>query len=399
MKALFFLCLFGITVFAIENEKVPEWASLLITRTIKNEPISGLLSVNDAQVVSNGIQQMLNDQDKDGLKFVTSSQLSLNGRQVRSYLRRIKEELSTSEVQRLAPVKSKSLDQLQPKEVKFSSADKKIMERFSLIFADIPEVYHKKLLTYLQAKPSSWRKQLEESQGNKSERIKKLLMFIGDVHEPHFGEPYYANGYVFFPIDKKQRLRNNIAIERRLSSFTVQKVMGMNPENDDDRELKKKLIEELVNGYKIHLMPAQGTDLLNLAQLLLDEFAQDPQLKNYVDEFKVAVSDYELLRENSMPVVVIYVLDGTKAAQEVLNKLYQLFKKHPEIKGSGEQPRFNGKVTDLIWIAQGDGDSKRSRFNDEYFELPSKIYYRSDLTGTVRNYHLKNPETGNPILT
>ena len=97
-----------------------------------------------------------------------------------------------------------------------------------------------------------------------------------------------------------------------------------------------------------------------------------------------------------MPFVVFYVREGKATAQKALNKLNALFAQHPEIRGSGEQPRFNAKVTPLLWVAQGAGDDKEIPENASFYE-PSKIYYRPDVTGGVENYHLVHPETGREL--
>ncbi len=147
-------------------------------------------------------------------------------------------------------------------------------------------------------------------------------------------------------------------------------------------------------------MPAAGTDLSRLIVLILDAFKDDPELKRLIHIFKVAVNTDEHLREKHLPRVVFYSDLGTESTQRALDILYNLFKKHPEIKGSGERPRFNGKVNDLIWVAQGNGDDKIAGAGNNlaYFEQPLMIYYRPDFTGKVENYHLKNSETGKEII-
>jgi hypothetical protein len=95
------------------------------------------------------------------------------------------------------------------------------------------------------------------------------------------------------------------------------------------------------------------------------------------------------------PKIVIYPSTGKENAQKVLDKLYTLFNYIP---GLNEQPRFNAKVTDLIWIAQGDSIYKESVRFDKYFELPFKTYYNPMLTGKFQNYHLIHPGTGKEIV-
>lgn len=94
-----------------------------------------------------------------------------------------------------------------------------------------------------------------------------------------------------------------------------------------------------------------------------------------------------------MPTIVLYIFGGIEDAQKALDKLYEIFKNTP---GLGISPRFNAKVTDFIYVAQGDGQYKSGDFA-QYYEQPRKVYYRPDLTGTAINYHLKHPQTGDEL--
>ncbi len=374
------------------------WISLLLTRKIQNQPIGELLSAADAMLLSNSINQILNKMDDKTLSRIESQQLTLSPREIKQQLRLLTQELVAPSMQKVAPAKSKTLAELQPRKSLFSPQDEATIKRFSLLFNELPKEYYARALEYLKSKSDLWLKKLDADQKDDAQRNKELFMLIGDTYKQGRPLSYFASGYVFFPINKKARLKNSIEVQRKLSPVVINKVMAMEAVNAADKELKKKLIEEFANGYKIHLMPAPGTNLAKLIILIFDEFSTDPELKNYVEEFKVAISNDEESRKNQFPVVVFYSNDGTEAAQKALNKIFNFLKKHPEIKGSGDRPRYNGKVNDLIWIAQGDGDSKRISWNDQFFELPLKIYYKSDLTGIVKNYHLKNPETGKEII-
>lgn len=77
-----------------------------------------------------------------------------------------------------------------------------------------------------------------------------------------------------------------------------------------------------------------------------------------------------------------------EAAQYVLDIVYKLFKNKS---GLGITPRFNAKVTDLIYWAQGNADDKLIPVHAEYFEEPDKICYRADISGNYVDYYLKNP--------
>ncbi len=154
---------------------------------------------------------------------------------------------------------------------------------------------------------------------------------------------------------------------------------------------------ELVKHYKIHLMPQPSVDPSTIVKILLDAYAKDEELKKLSQTFKIAQEPLPLSQGQVMPQVVIYSDWGKEATQELLNRIYRLFSAHPEIKGSGVRPRFNVKVNDLIWVAQGNGDFKGEGY-EKYYELPLKAYYRSNITGAEQNYHLKHPETGKELV-
>lgn len=149
--------------------------------------------------------------------------------------------------------------------------------------------------------------------------------------------------------------------------------------------------ENLTKQYKIHLMPIG--DLTPIIIRLLRALKDDPELQKLINSFKVMVDPDYIVKGIIYPRVVIYPSMGKENAQKALNKIYALFK---HTKGLNQKPRFNAKVTDLIWIAQGDSIFKGPQY-EAYYELPNKVYYRSDLLGTNENYHLMHPETGKEI--
>ncbi len=158
------------------------------------------------------------------------------------------------------------------------------------------------------------------------------------------------------------------------------------------------IANKLVQYYKIHLMPKPNVDPFAIVEILLDAYASDPILKQFSHTFKVAPEQLPLVEGKVAPQVVIYVHGGQEGAQKVLDRIYKLFTvNHPEIQGSGIRPRYNAKVNDLIWVAQGNGDNKTDTYKDVY-ELPLRAYYRSNITGKEENYHLKNPNTNQEIV-
>lgn len=162
---------------------------------------------------------------------------------------------------------------------------------------------------------------------------------------------------------------------------------------NDSQEKTKKVASTLAGNYKIHMMP-KGS-LTEILVKLLEAFDKDPELNRLVSNFKLKVSAvYEKEDGKVLPLIAFYAAPGTDNAQKLLNKLYQLFKDAP---GLNKQPRFNARVSDLLWIAQGDGDYKTDEFA-KYYENPKRVYYRPDFTGKPQNYHLMHPETGKEII-
>lgn len=206
------------------------------------------------------------------------------------------------------------------------------------------------------------------------------------------GNPGKYIGYGYFILDmgelnKTRNIREtNIKAYKELIDFSY------------PVERTRPFLDRLVGQYKIHLMPVQSFNVgTNIIYTLLDAIEKDPALRSQILAFKVSVTEpFRTQSGQLLPFVVIYPRDGKDSAQGVLNKLYSLFKKHPEFKGSGERPRYNAKVNDLIWVAQGDADYKTDEYAG-YYE-PSRIYYRPDITGRIENYHLKHPETGIEIV-
>ena len=67
---------------------------------------------------------------------------------------------------------------------------------------------------------------------------------------------------------------------------------------------------------------------------------------------------------------LLYMLKVNDKPQELLNYLYPAVK---DIPGSGIHPRFNAKVSDLIWVAFKVTVVKKKRIIWGMYELPYKI--------------------------
>ena len=146
--------------------------------------------------------------------------------------------------------------------------------------------------------------------------------------------------------------------------------------------------------YKIHLMPKKE-DLQSTIWKLLKQTEHDPELINLIADFKF-IKKFEKFDKNedyNMAIIVIYATSGKTNAQRLLNKIYSLFKDQD---GLNIKPRWNEKVTSLIYFAQGHGDQKITSRYSKFFEPGNykgngKIYFKPDVTGTYKDYHLINP--------
>lgn len=149
-----------------------------------------------------------------------------------------------------------------------------------------------------------------------------------------------------------------------------------------------KLKAQLAGCYKIHLMPFDG-DIVPLMNCLLERLKNDAKLRHAIAFFKIMEFTDYFVRKNADgydPIIVIYPHVSKEMAQYALNALYQLFQ---HVQGRNVTPRFNEKITSLIYCAQGDSEYKGDNFAD-YYE-PGRVYYRSDFEGFCNDYHLSNP--------
>jgi len=163
-------------------------------------------------------------------------------------------------------------------------------------------------------------------------------------------------------------------------------------------EAKRKM---LANIYKIHLMPKSKKDLIEILRLLCDEAIKDETFKDSILGLKFKCTlDFSNVQSliNSLkspmgevfPIIVMYAEYKKEAAEYVLNKCIELFK---NMKGSNITPRYNKKITSLIYYAQGNGDDKLPHFAGYFTQ--DFIFYKPDFEGQGRNenYELRiNPE-------
>jgi hypothetical protein len=154
------------------------------------------------------------------------------------------------------------------------------------------------------------------------------------------------------------------------------------------------IAQDLVNAYKIHLMPEYNWESIKDAtERLLTLLSVDPELQNIISGFKVRLAPLIVGPETNkiiMPIIAIYIFKGKDATQIALNKIYNYFK---GVSGLGLPPRYNAAINNLIYVSQGNGEDKGGKFS-LYYEQPRQVYYRDNITGGKQDYHLKHPETG-----
>lgn len=152
----------------------------------------------------------------------------------------------------------------------------------------------------------------------------------------------------------------------------------------------QKLRARLAAHYKIHLMP-NNEDIVPIIEGLLQGLVDDAGLQKAISHFKIREKTDQIGGEDGLcfPIFVLYLNAGKESAQYALNAIYGLFK---DMKGRDITPRYNEKITSLIYYAQGDGDYKGDVFA-EHYQL-DRVCYRSDFEGEYKDYKLKNPAAG-----
>ena len=192
-----------------------------------------------------------------------------------------------------------------------------------------------------------------------------------------------------------------------ITENNINNAIDINIKNDLVQQLKDEA-KILTGQYKIHLMPKNEEDILIIIENLLDSLKKNTDFANSVSSLKFRVgvnfsgSKEEIAKRLSnppskrnpegtgiLPIIVIYPADGQNNAQTVLDYVYKLFKNIP---GIGITPRFNEKITSLIYYAQGDADYKIPPSAAKYYTVDKK-FYNPDFEGEGQNkdYSLKNP--------
>jgi len=147
-----------------------------------------------------------------------------------------------------------------------------------------------------------------------------------------------------------------------------------------------------IRTYKFHLMP-QNEEFAGVLYDLFSHLRKDPVMQRCVHEIKIKKDISKILGGSSNhPMIVVYAAAGKEAAQTLLSKLCEIFK-NSEYQGTGIRPRFNQKITDLLFFAQGDGDHKQTPENAKFYD-ENKVYFVVDKDGKPvepKMYWLKVP--------
>ncbi len=180
----------------------------------------------------------------------------------------------------------------------------------------------------------------------------------------------------------------------KVTGYTLEDLPALSARKAADPVAREKL-SHIAGNYKIHLMPHRQF-VPEIVILLIKALKQDPTLGLLMASFKIKYKSGTLHtiglkkqpQEERMPRIVIYPAEGKEQVQRLLDKIIMLFKDQVD-KGIGIGPRWNQKVNNLIYFAQGDGDAKKEPTFAQYFEQPNMIYYHPFFTGVYKDYHLR----------
>ena len=139
-----------------------------------------------------------------------------------------------------------------------------------------------------------------------------------------------------------------------------------NAETRIEKELKRGNLriadadlERSSEQFKIHLQP-QKEYAADVFARLIQCLADDEELRALIPIFKASVAENPVRDDAGEPVpeVVLYT-PSYEAMQKAVDKLQRYFAGW-EARGSGDAPRFNWKVNDLMYVAQSGGDFKNA---------------------------------------
>lgn len=159
-------------------------------------------------------------------------------------------------------------------------------------------------------------------------------------------------------------------------------------------------VDDATKLYKIHVMPFKN-DIPLVIYSLVEAVLNNKTFSNSIAQVKYLLDEPEHSQRKHRPLsptIVIYVGGGKAHAQTALDTLYKVLvdERDKPMKGLDKTPRFNRKVTSLIYWSQGNGDDKEEY--DKSIIYDKNIIYADDLvtynpiiTGKYENYELTDP--------
>jgi hypothetical protein len=142
--------------------------------------------------------------------------------------------------------------------------------------------------------------------------------------------------------------------------------------------LRKKIMADTIDylgqEYKIHLQPKPEYQL-PVVRALAKLIASDPVFTANIEAWKTIIPYNRVTKDLNLPVVVIYPARSRKSATLILKRIIEVFGKFNCAKiGLNHTPRFNHKVNELIYYANGSGDHKKN-LPEKFFTGPGKEFY------------------------
>ena len=158
----------------------------------------------------------------------------------------------------------------------------------------------------------------------------------------------------------------------------------------------RNVYENIRYTYKIHFQP-KDDKVLEVVGKILNTIANDNILINYISEMKFMT--FMALKEAGpeLPRIVVYIrslvgLSGEQVQDTVgyiLNRFIEAFNGWEQF-GTGETPRYNHKINNLIYYAQGHGRLK------EYLVDSGDERLEGLLDGSSDNAHFNCSQIGYP---
>lgn len=292
------------------------------------------------------------------------------------------------------------------------------------LFSDIPDQYKEVVDTYLKNKVPAFTlfDLLPDGGIPAKRRIPLIRRLVWQALAEYFGFNTTfvpTQNMVYF--ENKELLRGNMLVKKVNGAETSWMMQDYEDALYINKDRAQEILGILVSNYKIHLMPKGNR--YNVLIKLLQLIKENGEVQKLIATFKFRVGSTLVLGKRDIeqiadrtgarredlpneleisipadtPLVVIYPASGQSNAQRLLEILYEAFNGVP---GTGQVPRFNEQITDLLYVAQGNGDDKeqvtlpasnpRARpWWIHYYEQPFMVYYAADITGKQVDYHLK----------